>query len=451
MKQKMSFTKKMIIALILGLIVGGGFMWLRESLMAGGKAETWTLINNILFRDISKEGSNGAIGIFYIIGQMFINSLQLILIPLVFTSIVMAVCHIQDTNKLGRISFKTFKSFIILTGMALVISAAVGYTAYSMGAFNVDLELGLKASEGTAGSNPLMIFVNMIPNNLIKVFGDNSAILAIVFISIAVGLSVNFLGDKVATFKKLIIETNAVIMNFLSYVITNIGPYAIFALLVRTFSAYGIEYLHAAVVYVALTVPTILVFMFLVLPAYVGVSTKLNPVTFIKKAMKVAAFGFSTSSSAATLPLNTQTCVEDLGVDEDITAFVVPLGTAINMTGTAMMQVIASLFVAGVAGYTVTPTNLIVILLLTLVASVSTPAAPGAGAIVLFTILNGVGFTSEAALIIYSLILAINRPVEMLVTACNVLDDTASAVVIGKSEGLLDEKVYNDLTPKTSK
>lgn len=443
MKKKMNFTAKMMTSLATGTIVGGIFMAIRESL--GASSDTWQTINNILFQDITKAGAESAIGLFYIVGQLFVNSLQIILIPLVFTSIIMAVCHIQDTNKLGRISVKTIKNFLLLTGIALAIAAVVGYGAYSLGLFNVDLNTGINVQEGSAGSNPLLVLVKMVPNNLIGALSDNSAILAIVTISIVTGLCVNFLGEKVATFKKLITEINQIVMTFLSFVITNIGPYAIFALLVRTFASYGIDYLKSAAVYVLVTVPTLLVFLFVVLPGYVKVTTKLNPITFIKKVIKVAMFGFSTSSSAATLPLNSKTCVESLGVNEDIAAFVVPLGTAINMTGTAMMQVIASLFVAGAAGYTVTPMNLVVILLLTLIASISTPAAPGAGAIVLFTILNGVGFTNEVALMVYSLILAINRPVEMLVTAVNVIDDSVSAVTIAKSEGLLDETIYNDL------
>jgi len=443
MKKKMNFTKKMMISLISGLIVGGIFMAVRENVGAG--SQLWTTLNNILFQDITKEGAENAIGLFYIIGQLFINALQLILIPLVFTSIIMAVCHIEDTKKLERISLKTIRNFLALTGMALALAAVVGYASYAAGIFNVDFTPTIDVKEGATGSNPLLVFVKLVPNNLMTAFSDNSAILAIVAISIVVGLCVNFLGEKVATFRKLVTEVNQITMTFLGYVITNIGPFAIFALLVRTFASYGIEYLKPAAVYVLLTVPTLLVFMFIVMPAYIKLTTKLNPLTFIKKVIQVAMFGFSTSSSAATLPLNNKVCVENLGVHEDVAAFVVPLGSAINMTGTAIMQVIASLFVAGVAGYSVAPMDLVVILLLTFIASISTPAAPGAGAIVLFTILNGVGFTNEVALVVYSLILAINRPVEMLVTAVNVVDDSVSAVCIAHSEGLLDESIYNDM------
>ena len=149
------------------------------------------------------------------------------------------------------------------------------------------------------------------------------------------------------------------------------------------------------------------------------------------------------NSSAAALPLNVKTTTEELGVDEKIASFVLPLGMTINMNGTAIMQVVATLFIAGCAGYDVTLSQLIVIALLALIASAGTPAAPGAGAIILFTILSGLGYINDGALLAYSLILAINRPIEMLVTALNVVGDSATAIYVAKSEGMLNEDIYN--------
>ena len=163
----------------------------------------------------------------------------------------------------------------------------------------------------------------------------------------------------------------------------------------------------------------------------------------MRKAAKVALFGFSTSSSAATLPLNKKTTVEELGVHDDIASFVLPLGMTTNMNGTAIMQVIASVFVATTAGYDIGIANIFVIGVLALVASVGTPAAPGAGAIVLFTILSGLGYTNDSAILAYSLILAINRPIEMLVTSLNVIGDSAASIYVAKTENMLDHEVYH--------
>ena len=167
-------------------------------------------------------------------------------------------------------------------------------------------------------------------------------------------------------------------------------------------------------------------------------------VTAISVAMTaVALFGFSTSSSAAALPLNMETTSQELGVDESVASFVLPLGMTVNMNGTAIMQVVATLFVAGCGGYDVTPFSLLVIMALALIASAGTPAAPGAGAIILFTILSGVGMTNDSALMAYSLILAINRPIEMLCTSLNVVGDSCTCLYVAKSENLLNEEVYN--------
>lgn len=229
---------------------------------------------------------------------------------------------------------------------------------------------------------------------------------------------------------------------FLTFVITKFAPIAVFMLLVRTFASYGIDYLKPALVYVVTTTATLLAFLMIGYPLFILFATKLNPVPFIKKIMKVVVFGFSTSSSAATLPLNTKTTVEELGVDSDVAAFVLPLGMTINMNGTAIMQVIAAIFVAGVAGYEVTPANIALIAILALMSSIGTPAAPGAGGIILFTILTGLNYNNEIAIATYSLILAINRPIEMLVTSLNVVGDSATAIYVAHSEDLLDEATY---------
>ncbi|MDZ7543523.1 cation:dicarboxylase symporter family transporter, partial [Clostridium perfringens] len=145
-------------------------------------------------------------------------------------------------------------------------------------------------------------------------------------------------------------------------------------------------------VYVVVTIVTLLLFLIFGYAIFVAIGARLNPIKFVKKIGKVALFGFSTSSSAATLPLNTKTTTEELGVDKDIASFILPLGMTVNMNGTAIMQVIATIFIASSAGYNVTIGNIIIIALIALIASVGTPAAPGAGAIILFTVLSGMGY-----------------------------------------------------------
>ena len=373
-KSTNSLAGKMVIALILGIVVGFCFMWLRETLNSSGNEAVWSTINNILFQDITAEGANSAIG-------------------------------------------------------------------FSTSSANIS---GLTASEGSTSSNPLLVILNVVPSNVTAVFSNNTAVLAVVFLAVCLGLCMNVVGEeKSSTLKKLFTELNNIIVVFLNFIVTKIGPFAIFVLISRTFATYGIDYLRPALVYVITTVILLLIYLFLGYALIIRFGTKLNPMPFVKKISKVAMFGFSTSSSAAALPLNLETTSQELGVDEKIASFVLPLGMTINMNGTAIMQVIATLFVAGCSGQQVTIPTLIMIAVLALLCSAGTPAAPGAGAVILFTILSGFGFTSDTALLAYSLILAINRPIEMLCTSLNVVGDSCTCIYVAKSEGMLNENVYN--------
>ncbi|SHH38869.1 Na+/H+-dicarboxylate symporter [Clostridium collagenovorans DSM 3089] len=433
----------MAISLLVGLLVGGAFILLREYLNGSGKDAIWASINNFLFQDISKPEGVKSIGLFYIIGQLFINSLQLVIVPMVFTSIALAMCHITDTKKLGRISYKTILGFLGTSVFALILAGAFGLIANRLGLFNVNISnIGASTANGTS-SNPLLVLVQAVPNNITSVFSENGRILAVVFLAVITGLSINKLGDQITMLKKLLEEVNKIITVFLTFIITKFGPIAIFVLITRTFAIYGIDHLKPALAYVITVVIALLIFLVFGYAIFIFVTTRLNPITFIKKISKVALFGFSTSSSASSLPLNTKTTVEELGVSEDVASFVLPLGMTINMNGTAIMQVIAAVFIASSAGYEVTIGSIVIIGILALISSIGTPAAPGAGAIILFTVLTGMGYNNDAAVLAYSLILAINRPVEMLVTSLNVVGDSATAVAVSKSENSLNEDIYN--------
>ena len=433
---------KMASALIIGLIAGTSFIFLRENLISSGNSDTWTMINNLLFQDITNPDANNAIGIFYIVGQLFINSLQLVIVPMVFTSIALAMCNISDTKKLGRISYKTILGFLGTSLFALILAGIFGMTANKLGLFNVSIE-NISSSSGSVASNPLLVFVQAIPNNITSVFGENGRVLSIVFLASVTGICINSLGDEILVLKKLLQDINKIITTFLTFVITKFGPIAIFVLITRTFAIYGIEHLKPAFAYVLTTTIALLLFLSFGYALFIYFTTGLNPIVFVKKISKVALFGFSTSSSAATLPLNTKTIIEDLGVSKEIASFTLPLGMTINMNGTAIMQVIAAIFIASSAGYEITVGNILIISLLALIASIGTPAAPGAGAIILFTVLTGMGYQNDAAVLAYSLILAINRPIEMIVTSLNVVGDAATAVYVSKSENSLNEAIYN--------
>lgn len=356
----------------------------------------------------------------------------------------MAISVVTDTKKLGRISSKTILTFLTTTVCALIFAGIIGFFVYSTGAFNAVDTTNITVQQGTTGTNPLNIILSIIPNNLVGSFSNNGGVLAIVFLAVAIGLAMNQLKEKTKTLKKLFIELNEIITICLSFVINKFAPIAIFCLLTRTFAAYGIDYLKPALAYVITVIIALLVYLFVAYPIYLITMARVNPKPFMKKIIKVVLFGFSTSSSAATLPLNKETTVNELGVSDEIASFVLPLGMTINMDGTAIMQVIAAIFVAASSGYDVTFISMSIIAILALIASIGTPAAPGAGAVILFTILTGMGYTNDATLLAYSLILSINRPIEMLVTSLNVTGDSATSIIVSKKENMLNEEIYKN-------
>ena len=182
---------KMLISMVAGIIVGLIFMAIRESLGAGSAA--WQTINSWLFQDITAKGAERAVGLFYIGGQLFVRSLQLVIVPMVFTSIVLAIGTIRDAATLGRVSVKTFFWFLFTSACALLMAGLVGLICYNMGMFNTAIE-GVAASAGSTGANPLNVLLNAMPNNLGATFSTNSSILALIVVAVIVGLSLNAKG-----------------------------------------------------------------------------------------------------------------------------------------------------------------------------------------------------------------------------------------------------------------
>lgn len=443
-KKEMSIAKKMILSLVGGIVVGLIFMMVRQNLMSSGADATWKTINDLLFQDITASDGVKAIGIFYIIGQLFMKGLQAAIVPLVLVSLSLALCSISDSTKLGRIAGKSLAGFFGFYVVGAAIACTVSYIIKSMGLFNVTLVAeGLGEASTIDAFNPLGVIVNAVPNNITSAFSTNNSILAVVFTAVVIGICMNALGEKAEPLKKVFESANEVIQMYLNFLINKIGPAAIFCLVSRTFAIYGAEYLKPAAAYMIGAMATLILTCCVLYPVGVFVLTGLNPMQFLKKIAKVGVFGFSVNSSAATLPLNTKTCLEELGCSQEITSFVLPTGMTINMNGTTMMHMFAVTFIATAAGIPVTPVNMIVMALLSICAAAGTPAIPIAGTTMIFTVLSGMGWTTDVCLLGYALVVAINRPVEMSLLPLNVIGDAAVNVIVNASEGQLDKDIYN--------
>ncbi len=442
-KKGMSIIRKMLIALIGGIAVGLIFMNIRQGMIASGNEAGWQTINKLLFQDITSADGVGAVGIFYIIGQIFMKGLQAAIVPLVLVSLSLALCSITETTRLGRIAWKTLIGFFVFYCCGALIACIVAALVRNAGGFNVTIQdTGLKANEIDA-FNPLAVIVNAFTNNIFASWSTNNSILAVVVTAIIIGICMQKLGPKAEPLKQVFMSISEIVNMWLSFLINRIGPLAIFCLIVRTFAIYGAEYLAPAATYIVVAMITLLVTCCTLYPLGIFLTTGLNPFKFLTKMFKVGIFGFSVNSSAATLPINTETNLNELGCSREITSFVLPTGMTINMNGTTMMHMFAVTFIATAAGVHVTPANMVTMALLSICAAAGTPAIPVAGTTMIYTVLSGMGWTSDAFLLGYALVLAINRPVEMALLPLNVIGDAAVNVIVNAKEGELNKEVYN--------
>lgn len=444
-KKQMSVVKKMMIALVGGLVVGLIFMFIRSSLLDSGNEATWNMINKILFQDITAEDGTGALGLLYIIGQLFMRGLQAAIVPLVLVSLSLAMCSISSSTKLGRIAGRTVLGFVCFYVVGAFCGGVVAYLMKSAGLFNVNLPAEAVTDAATIDAfNPLATIVTAVPSNITEVFSSNNSILAVVVVAIVIGLCLQALGEKGEPLKKVFESVSEVVNMYLTFLINKVGPVAIFCLVSRTFAIYGTEYLAPAAAYIVGAMITLFILVVTLYPIGIWLTTRLNPMKFLKKIAKVGVFGFSVNSSAATLPLNTRTNLDELGCSQEITSFVLPTGMTINMNGTTVMHMFAVTFIATSAGIDVTPANLVVVAFLSICAAMGCPAIPIAGTTLIVTILSGMGWTSDACMIAYALVVAINRPVEMALLPLNVIGDAATNVIVNAKEKELNKEVYNN-------
>ena len=395
-KESMSIMKKIMIAMATGILLGVICLWLRESLTAGGNEGTWTMINRIFFQDITQEKGFYSLGLFYIIQQLFMRGLQLAIVPLVLSSLSLALCSMADPKRLGKIAGKTI---------------------------------------GTV--------INAVPSNIVEVLGSNNSILAVVVVAVILGLTMNVLGDKAATIKSLMQNLNDIVQVYMDFLINKISPIAIFCMLARTFATYGTEYIRPTLTFMLATIFISLALVVTIYPIGIFLLTGLNPFKFAKKIFKVGMFAAATQSSAATLPLNRKTCIEELGCSREISSFVLPMGMTINMNGTTAMHMIAITFIATAAGINITPTQLITAAFLSICVAMGTPAIPVAGTTLIFVIMSGLGLSSDLCMVAYALVLAISYLPGMAVITLNVVGDAATTVIVSYKENELDKDVYN--------
>ena len=439
-KARKNFVKRMITGLILG-VVFGVIASLAKTSMA---PDTWNIINMIFFQDITVSAGRSALGLFYIVQTVFTNALKLAIVPMVFFSIIMSVCSMNDMRKLGRIAGKTIIAFVLFYLAACVLAAVASEIVIGMNIyrpFSVDQAAANVTEIET--SNILVTIVNAVPDNLIAPMTTNNRMLAVIACAVAIGVCIASMGSQITVFKTFCGEAAQITQKFLDFLIITCSPISVFCMVTRTFAIYGIDQVCNFVSYILVTLLVLVIYLFVAYPAAIAAATHCNPFIFMKKMIKVAIIAFGAAASAPALPLNKETCVNELGCSEEITNFVLPVGMTINMNGTAIMHIVGAAFIATCAGLEVTPMHYATMTLLAICASMGTPAIPAAGTVMLYAVLTGAGFGTELCTLIYSLILAMNKPCEMVLTMLNVVGDAATTVIVSKSENEFDPKIYN--------
>lgn len=443
-KQKSSIVKKMLIAVAAGFGVGIICLLIKAQLVGTDNEGIWKVVDAIFFQDITATTKIEGIGIFYIIGQLFMRGLQMMIVPLVLCSLSLALCSLADPKKLGRIAGKTFVCYLCFYVVAAGLAGAGAYFVKSMGWFNVNLPSQQAQDLVTMdGYNPLVTVVNAVPSNIINALSSNNAILSVVVVAIVLGLCMTAMGEKAAPLKRVIEVLNDVVQMALNFLINKVAPVAIFCMIARAFAVYGVEYISPTLVWIATTIVVSLLLVVTIYPIGIFLTTRLNPFTFLKKSAKIGMFAAATNSSAATLPLNTKTCTEELGCSKDITSFVLPTGMTVNMNGTTAMHMIAITFIATAAGVDITPVTLVLTAFLSICTAIGTPAIPVAGTTMVYVVMMGLGLNSELCMIGYSLILAMNYLPGMAVITLNVIGDAATNVIVCSKEGKLNKEIYN--------
>ena len=371
--------------------------------------------------------------VFNLGGQVFKNLLLLIVVPLVFFSLVSGISSLSNMVKLGSIATKTVGMYLMTTGIAVSLALFFGWI-FDLSGYQGEVDAYVPA-QGSADLYETVL--RIFPNNIFGAFVENN-MLGIVFISILFGIALNLTDDLTGGLSKAFERLNIVFLKIV-LLIMSFAPVGVFCLIGSYVMAKGLNVFGDLAQYVLLLVFVLVFHLTLTYSLILKVFANLNPFKFFKKMRNVALFAFSTSSSAATIPVTLKTVSDDLGVKKDVASFVVPVGATINMDGTAIMQGLATMFIASTVGVDLSLTQYGQIILLAMVTSIGTAAVPSAGTVTLALILGSVGLPLDAI----GLILAVDRILDMIRTSVNVCGDAAVSCIVAKSENELDENMFN--------
>jgi Na+/H+-dicarboxylate symporter len=368
------------------------------------------------------------------LGDVFMSLIRMCVIPVVFVSVVCGITSLTDLSAMRRIAWKS----IAIYAVSMAVMAAI-----SMGAalaFHVGSGFGLtigEASAATAAPTSIMdALLGAIPSNPFKAFAEGALLPTIVF-AIFFGLAINLSGERAAPVRSFFDSMSAVVFKLI-HMVLKFAPIGVFGLMAYVTADHGFSVLGHLGALVAVNYVVMLFFMLIVCSLMLMVF-RLNPLPFLRKAIPVQLFAFSSASSAATLPLNLETTQQRMGVDARVAGFVLPLGSTVNMAGLACYLGTVTIFASNAYGIQLSAMHLVTVVLTTTLASIGAAGIPGAALVVMGLVLASVGLPLE----VIAVIAAVDRLIDMCCTSANVTGDSVTAVMVAKSEGMLDVECYN--------
>ena len=426
----MTLTHRILIGMIAGISVG-----LILNLVIGTDPTAMSATGQWLQANVID-------GVFDAVGQIFIKSLKLLVVPMVFVSLVCGSASLGGHSRMGPMAIKTIGLYLFTTALAITVALIAG-SIIQPGA-GVDL---VAATNFDASSTPSLkdTIINIFPSNPIQAMAEGNMLQVIVF-SLLMGIAIarsdnNVARNMLAFFNDL----NDVILKMVM-LLMQLAPYGVFCLLVKLFASLGFE----AVLDLAAYFFTVLAVLFIHGLGVYGLLLKgfsgLNPFIFFRKMWSVMVFGFSTASSNATLPVTMRTVEKNLGVDNKVASFSLPLGATINMDGTSIMQGVATVFIAQAYNLDIGLSGYLMVIVTATLASIGTAGVPGVGLVTLAMVLQQVGLPLEGI----ALIIGVDRLLDMVRTAVNITGDAMVSTVVAKSEGLLDMECYNNTDPSAA-
>ncbi|RAL27118.1 dicarboxylate/amino acid:cation symporter [Thermoflavimicrobium daqui] len=399
----MTMTTKILIGILLGLAVG--------------------LILNLYFPKAFEPINEY---FFDPIGVLFIKAIKMVVVPLVFFSIVSGAAGIADPKKLGRIGGKTVILYLLTTAIAITFALVIA---------NV-VDPGTGTNIGTTTEKPEIskapsvkdTLLNVIPENPVKAFAD-AEMLQIIFFALLFGIGMAFLKEKAARVNEFVEQANQIMIKLVQLIMVT-APYAAFALMARAVGKAGVDLIGSMAWYMIAILLALILHMAITYGTLLSVFAKMNPLRFFKSMLPAMEVAFTTSSSAAALPVTMECAERDLKVPKSISSFVLPLGATINMDGTAIMQGVAAVFIAQLWGIPLDLQAQLMIILTATLASIGTAAVPGVGLITLAMVLNSVGLPVEGI----AIVMGVDRLLDMSRTVTNITGDACVACVVAKGE-----------------